>query len=320
VPIVPTVPSKVLRPLSAPPSKAVLPTIGLTIADEGHIELFEFICEPPQKGRFKILSVVLIFKMLHNISAPPDCSQFALRLVIAGCRCNVFTVPLQQKSRKKGTFQPTENKKLLAHFNIRQEVLVKIDFVGNERVLASTNLLLLDPRLTTSGKYLLSLSQRPQRSCFIKNENEDLSQRGPCLEIQLKSVSVALERKLRRLPHNIILPVVAVDAVVAFREVLQDFRSSRSGQPKMQLLSLFRGILEKAKSLKKLAGLLTESMKKIPRDRQIIEQNQVFIKSLIRIAVRECGVCSPFHTSEVGALYAAGDLFDDPFEISRALF
>ena len=262
--------------------------------------LFEYICEPPEVGPAEVVSLVMTITAVHNIPVPKDLSSLYLTFEFANERCVGREVHLVRDG-KKGKYAPKEDKHFLVHMRIRPEVLIKMDLIGDERVLASTNLLMINKALVKPGKHLLMFSQRPEKDCFVKHRRTD-----PCLEIHIATVSIADETKLKPLPRFIILPVYATDCVVAFRELLQDQRTSHV-RISRQLLAMFNFILNDSALMKKLEKSFTDAMKKVPKDHRIQEKLRTFYQSLTKIVFAVPPLKqAPFHTDEITAIVASG--------------
>ena len=262
--------------------------------------LFEYICEPPEVGPAEVVSLVMTITAVHNIPVPKDLSNLYLTFEFENERSVGREVHLIRDG-KKGKYAPKEDKHFLVHMRIRPEVLIKMDLIGDERVLASTNLLMINKALVKPGKHLLIFSQRPEKDCFVKHRRTD-----PCLEIHIATVSIADETKLKPLPRFIILPVYATDCVVAFRELLQEQRTSHV-RISRQLLAMFNFILNDSALMKKLEKSFTDAMKKVPKDHRIQEKLRTFYQSLTKIVFAVPPFKqAPFHTDEITAIVASG--------------
>jgi hypothetical protein len=275
--------------------------------------LFEYVCERSQPGSLNTISLSLIVEKMHNITIPPNVARFSAQISLADCRCNAVDVPMVCKSNKKGIMEGRENK-LLLHFEVRPEVVVRIDFLGDGRILGSTNLSLFNPHPISHGQHLLLLSQKPEKNSFLKRV-----QKNPCLEVQVQSIDSHQSARLQRLPSNIILPVAAVEPTVAFRNVLRHFRSGSQDRSRVQVLSLFGLLLGKPALMKKLDQAMADALKKIPKERKPIEKHRLFLKLLGDVALTGLVNPPPFETPEVSGLYTAYDWTGEPLDIAHAL-
>jgi hypothetical protein len=156
---------------------------------------------------------------------------------------------------------------MFLHFPVRPQLVLGVDFLGNERRLAATNILLVEQKVVKSGKYFVFFSQNPKSNCFAKKR-----WLLPCLSIRLKSVEV------RELRVFLICWNMAVEWIVLFRWVIIDWEVT-------QILSLSGVILSNKELMREFDEEMPGSMKAIPKKRRVLEQKNVFMQHICRVVL-----------------------------------
>jgi hypothetical protein len=232
-----------------------------------------------------MVSMTLAVCSLHRVVPPIDCARFALDFRFRDGKTEALRMGLMKHPSKKGKFVPRDKDDVFLHFPVRSQLVLGVDFLGNGRRRAATNVLLVGQKVVRSGKYFAFFSQNPRSNCFVKK-------RGllPCLSIRLKSVEV------RELPEFLICWNVAVEWIVAFRRIISDFEVT-------QILSLFGVILNNKELMDKFDKETRRSIKRIPRQRRALEQKDVFVEHMCRVVVDSSEFRPPpFTTDEIAAM------------------
>lgn len=254
----------------------------------------------------KRISKVITITGIFNVPKTQKENNYSIQMYFNAPEIsNFIDVPLIVSS-KQGHYPPAKENQFLIHFPLHSPLYITFKFMGSDRMLCSTNLLVNDQKLLNSGKYHLSLCQRPAMNCITKHRGID-----PCLDISYADVAKNDENNLRILPSFSIIPLRATDATIAFCENIKKIRTSEEHPPNLILeLSSFSIILSEFSLIKSLKHAFSDEMKKLPKEKRhdTVIKAEIFRKALSSIISNESIVTKPFNTHEISQL-CDSDLF-----------
>ena len=266
-------------------------------------------------------SLVLTINSVMNLPPPAGVSQLDLIVHFQNLRCSPIIVNLKSARFRSGKYDASDSQLLIRiplsspknypqsfFYNNNSEELnclnsnclvLSFELIGNGKRLCGSNLVLLnesDGRLDIAdlGKHFLRLMLKPDMKCELKKGEKE-----PLIEVQINKVADRDELQMNFLPAFSIIHVFFVDSVIAYRQILEKYRSSQNDDflnlqsnndrkiynTDFEMLSFFSSATSDLQSMKYFAKSFKEAMKKMPKDKRSDDDKLKLFVDILRGSV-----------------------------------
>lgn len=267
------------------------------IENKSQNTLFSHLCELKKNNNERKQSSVAIISIehLHNIFSLPK-SELLLRISFVPQNESVKTgndydILLRNSTKTPGKLKPSSIDKIVAIYPHNSSFTLNFSFLNNRSIFASTRLNLSNSK---PGKIFLQFMKEPGGiNCDISSKLKGFFAKikDPCLEITLSFANEKDCRRLTKIPDFCIMPLCAVDSVMAFRDCFYILQTTKKNPHYAQLISGFGSILDDPVRLEKMSNDIKEAKKMGLTTTKFVEILSKFVS--------ESADMTPFSTDEL---------------------